>query len=415
MTLFLLLLGALLSAIFMVGIGQAFRPVPGEPDSHPDWVGFLAVSWGLLMAVTLTAYRLAGEAASWILLLLLPSMCALLAELVLFAAGGLRTIFHRQALRQLCGPGAILLVDLILLAALAWLGDVFIPQAILFVGFVLAFMWLVWDKLSRRMVILSVVHMLLLLYAWWSTDSQAWLFESRDWLASIEKSLAILVSGLGMIALARLLGWVFADTERPSRRRLLLALALALPILLFAGAQAATSSAWDVATDGLGGVWALGVNTVYAIVAAILLAWRLPVQRRAPAFMFVVLVALFISAANWFGTFGLDGAWGNLPRARTERRAAMINQAIVRYHERQGGYPRALSELTPRYLLYLPTPFIIPGQEWCYQGGTGSYRLGYVYREYFSTPASVKIHASAGDPPDDEWTCEEEAARYMAP
>jgi hypothetical protein len=119
-----------------------------------------------------------------------------------------------------------------------------------------------------------------------------------------------------------------------------------------------------------------------------------------------------MSAWMSFGTFGLDGPWGRVPIARTERRADSIDQAIRRYHIKNGSYPTVLEELTPNYLLILPTPFIIPGQNWCYQGDMDYYRLGYVYREYFSTPAEVRIFASEGTPPDSSWPCEQEAAFY---
>ncbi len=37
------------------------------------------------------------------------------------------------------------------------------------------------------------------------------------------------------------------------------------------------------------------------------------------------------------------------------------------------------------------------------------YRFGYVYRQYFSSPASVQIHSSAGEPSDTNWGCQNEA------
>jgi hypothetical protein len=144
-------------------------------------------------------------------------------------------------------------------------------------------------------------------------------------------------------------------------------------------------------------------------------SWRLPPRRSSILFGFVLLILVMIMGANSFGTFGLDGEWGNVPHARTARRAERINQAVLRYYEEQGQYPQALTDLTPGYLLYLPTPFLIPHQDWCYQGGAEYYRLGYVYREYFSTPASVKVFAAAGQPPDPSWTCDAEAAKYSAP
>jgi len=188
-----------------------------------------------------------------------------------------------------------------------------------------------------------------------------------------------------------------------------------VPILLLLAWQAATASAWDVATDGLGGIFMLQQSFVLGVAAAIHQSWNLPLKRNSFIFGFVVLLLIIIMGANSFGTFGFDGEWGNVPCARTARRAEMINQAILRYYKEQGQYPEALADLTPSYMLYLPTPFIIPHQDWCYQCGRDYYRLGYVYRDYFSTPASVKVFAADGQPPDPSWSCDSETAKYPAP
>jgi hypothetical protein len=406
----LYLLAGLLPAVILVGIGLVFRPASGEPDSHPAWAGFLAVSWGLLLVIVFAAYRLWGEAASWMVLLLLPVLCALPAELLLHAAVDFKALFRRE----LRGPAVILLADLLLLAALAWFGEAFIVQAVLAGSFTLAIAWLAWDRSPRWRILFAAGLALLLLNSLWATDSQSQWFTSSPWLATLEKVLVTLAPSLAVIALARLLAWALAGEPRPSLSRWFLAGLLAMPLLALLGAQAALASGWDVATDGLGGVWLLEVCTVFAIAAGMLLAWRLPVPRRTPAFVLAVVIAVVISVANQLGTFGFDGAWGSLPPARTARRAEAVNQAILRYHASQGEYPQTLNQLTPGYLLYVPKPFIIPGQEWCYQGGGQSYRLGYVYRQYFSSPAAVKVHAAAGES-DLPWGCEAEAARYQTP
>jgi hypothetical protein len=58
---------------------------------------------------------------------------------------------------------------------------------------------------------------------------------------------------------------------------------------------------------------------------------------------------------------------------------------------------------------------IIPGLGWCYEGGEDFYRLGYVYREYFSSPASAHVYVAMGETPDSGWDCEREAAKYPSP
>jgi hypothetical protein len=104
-----------------------------------------------------------------------------------------------------------------------------------------------------------------------------------------------------------------------------------------------------------------------------------------------------------------------LPTVVTEQRAEAVNRAIQRYHKQNGAYPRTLTDLTPRYLMYISNPLIIPGQTWCYEGGDNYYRLGYVHRQFFSSPASVRVHAVVGKPSVSAWGCEDEAAKYPAP
>jgi len=241
---FLVLLGGILPAIFLVGIGQAFRLAEDEPGRYPDWAGFLAVSWGLLIAVTLVAHRVAGGWAAWLALLALPSMCALLAEGALFLAANAKTVFKRQVLAQLRWPAVILAIDLLLLVALlSREGDALVAQAIPVVGLLLALTWLIWEKAGKGWLFLYGIQIVLLVYSLWATDSRRRLFDSPDWLVNLEKVLAVLIPGLAVIALARILGWILQGSPPISLRKLLLAGALSIPLLLLLGAQAATASA----------------------------------------------------------------------------------------------------------------------------------------------------------------------------
>jgi hypothetical protein len=256
---------------------------------------------------------------------------------------------------------------------------------------------------------------LLLLLAVWATDTYSEFPFLPANLASIARNLLWLAPALGVILSVRLFGWILQDEQGFTRRRVLLGGLLILPIALLLAWQAATASAWDVATDGLGGILMLEMCFVFGIAASIHHSWSLPRKRNSFLFGFAVLLLVMVMGANSFGTFGFDGKWGDVPRARTARRAQTINQAVLRYYEAQGQYPQTLADLTPRYLLYLPPPFIIPQQDWCYQAGTNYYRLGYVYRDYFSTPASVKVIAASGQPPQSAWACDAEAAKYPGP
>lgn len=82
------------------------------------------------------------------------------------------------------------------------------------------------------------------------------------------------------------------------------------------------------------------------------------------------------------------------------KQAERTVRAIESYYDREGRYPESLSQLTPRYILSVPKPMIIYGQDWCYESGDGYYRLGFIDREHWSDPnligrvyrASAEIH-----------------------
>jgi hypothetical protein len=82
-------------------------------------------------------------------------------------------------------------------------------------------------------------------------------------------------------------------------------------------------------------------------------------------------------------------------RQLTDQRAARVTQALTAYHAREGRYPATLQQLRPWYLLTVPGPVIIHGQDWCYQAGDSYYQLGYVNREHWSDPRLVGLLYSA--------------------
>jgi len=288
-------------------------------------------------------------------------------------------------------------------------------QIILIVGVLLAFGQLVWKRAGKGLALSYPLLVLLLLAQVWASDTQSEISFLPAPLAEVARIVAAVSSGLGIVFSLGLLDWIFSGEEGPAPRKWILAGGLVVPVWLLIFWQASTASAWDVATDGLGGIFLLELAFIIGLAAAIVRSWRSPARSRPILFGSAMLIVGLVLVGNAFGTYGFDGEWGNVPRARTERRAALINQAILRYSDLHGEYPRSLTDLWPGQLLYIPTPFMIPRQDWCYQAGEDFYRLGYVYRKYFSTPAEVKVFASAGQPDDPAWPCDVEAARYPAP
>ncbi len=96
-------------------------------------------------------------------------------------------------------------------------------------------------------------------------------------------------------------------------------------------------------------------------------------------------------------------------REVTDRRAERTVRAIERFYAREGRYPTALSELAPSYLLSIPEPMIIYGQDWCYDSGQAYYRLGYIDRAHWSDPRLIgRVYKSAGETPGSGQMCMEE-------
>jgi hypothetical protein len=174
---------------------------------------------------------------------------------------------------------------------------------------------------------------------------------------------------------------------------------LAVLLLIYLAYTIYWASIWDQTNDGFGGLFlALSVQLI-AVAAGIALVAMLKGRLRFGGVAFGVLAPLlFIQALNR----GMEVSYHEL----TENRAALIEQALERYHLARGSYPMELSELTPRYLLQVPEPVILRDVGWCYRGGENYYQLGTFYREFFGLSVSFRIYNHAGDPPD-SWMCEE--------
>lgn len=189
-------------------------------------------------------------------------------------------------------------------------------------------------------------------------------------------------------------------------------LALAAVVIGYLADTVFWASIWDQTSDGVGGSFLAMTAGLAAITAGALIGATSSGWHRLTGLAFAIVVPLVIFQA-------LDADLWGVYHTITDERAARLQTALERFRARSGRYPDELSELVPGDLWWIPGPVILRGEGWCYQGGQDFYRLGAVYREYFSTPLSVRVYASAGDLPEADWECEarlaELAPRYNPP
>jgi len=246
---------------------------------------------------------------------------------------------------------------------------------------------------------LCALAVLLLAAAIWLTNQNTDLNNFPVWQYALSWLTFDLAPTLAVLCAARLIS-LPAGLPRTLLNFLIAALLTAL-----LGVQMFFASLWDVSTDGLGGPYLTMIVYLAVLLSALAMLLRAKGARKALALVILIGLPLLMTASIRLAGYGLEREWGRMPAILTERGAASIQHAIVRYHDRLGSYPARLSDLTPRELIILPRQYILPGRGWCYAGGANGYRLGYVYREFFSSPQSVKIAAETGKPPAEAWNC----------
>ncbi len=135
---------------------------------------------------------------------------------------------------------------------------------------------------------------------------------------------------------------------------------------------------WDSTMDPLDFLW-LVFPVLAALFAGLLLSIALPHRTKLIGLVYALLIPALMIAVS-VNAKSVDF------RQLTHARAGQVNQAIESYYAREGHYPQDLDQLTPWYLLSLPEPVIINGQDWCYDGGLDYYRLGYADHQHWSSP-----------------------------
>jgi hypothetical protein len=169
---------------------------------------------------------------------------------------------------------------------------------------------------------------------------------------------------------------------------------------------------WDQIDDGIRILIMLLVSAIVSLSVGMVMERTLTGPYRWAGVLFSIMMVTVI----YLGVMGvLKNSSGITNLTVTEQRAARIQQAIENHKQKRGQYPLSLAQLVPGELWRIPLPMIIPQQNWCYEAGPDHYRLGAVYREHWSSPyLSVRVYASAGNVPQQNWECDEKLAEMMS-
>jgi hypothetical protein len=180
-----------------------------------------------------------------------------------------------------------------------------------------------------------------------------------------------------------------------------LSLALSILILFRTIYNLYNLTLWDNTDDPLGYIWLI-LPILATLLSGVMLSVALPGRLKLAGPVYIILVSVLLIAVS-------ASAQRVDFRQETAGRAERTVHAIESYYARKGSYPKTLSQLTPWYILSLPKPMVIYGQDWCYESGGDFYRLGYLDREHWSDPRLIgRIHKSVGETIDSQLICMEE-------
>jgi hypothetical protein len=363
-----------------------------------------------LLVILVFAMPVDDRVALFLWISLMPVTCGVLAMVFLHLFSD-RPVWSGDKLKT----PLLFLIVISLSILLGIVGDLTMPLLIAVGAASLAFVWQMWNRIEKHLLVWAIQMMLLGVSVWYA-DAHSPLVQTPYWLSLIvQLTIHFLIPAMGITVAARLVHLSQTLDLSKDWPRIVVIFLLVLSVFSLIGYQIYLASVWGVATDGLGGVFHLMLTSIVTIAVAMIMAWFLPGKRKLVALAFALIVPLSMQYPDRIGRSIPDGDWGKSPAYITERRADTITRAIEGYYKDHGEYPQSLKDLFPWNLVYVPRPIMIPGETWCYEGGQDFYRLGYVYRQFFSTPTSVRIHASAGTPPNSYWPCEDQAAKYAAP
>ena len=311
-----------------------------------------------------------------------------------------------QAITGLWSTDKVILIGFVfiflILFGFLWLAEALTFYVVVLFTAALSIAWLIGTRLgSNWLTALSLVSVALMLIGGGGAfftiglEQMPWVRTALQIASGVSFLLAIFLSG------ALLYGGLRGEGKLDSRDFIK---RLVLVVLLIGGI--AYQVFWD-------GVWSSGharafedhlpfAHFILSLAAGVVLAISLRGWRRLAGPVFVILLTGVTTLALLLG-------WNISAFELTQRRAARIDSAVIRFYQDNGRYPSDLAELTPRYQLYLPPPVVVSQGGWCYQGGGDYYRLGYVSGQftYFTQDFDIEVYAQNGEPPGSGWNCEE--------
>jgi len=398
----------ILPAGLLMWIGNLIRARANDEKAGLRWLWFLLGGLGSLIVALIVSRLISDYVFNLAAMVLLPITFGFTAAMILH-------LFLDRGVWLQDGMKAIPLF-LLIITLLAWFtisNDWRALLPIAFVGILTVLVWLAWDRAKRWHLFLYAFEVFLLGLNIWVVDTNRIAEIIPSWLGYlISIGMYAFIPGMAIVMAALLIRTLLSNDQFLNWHMIISTLLMAAVLFLMIGYQGMLTSMWDVATDGLGWIILWLITSILGIGSAMLLAWSIPRRQIWVAVVFTLVIPLVMWQARNLGTYDKDHTWGTTPIITTETRADKIDHAIQQYYEKNNRYPQTLSDLSPRYILYIPNPFIIPGQDWCYEGDHSYYRFGYIYRQTFSSPVSVRIHSSAGEPPDTNWECQREADRY---
>lgn len=388
-------------AVIFVAAGIALLTRRNEGAYERRWTIFLLVV-AILMSIPLAIFAESVRTGTYgiILALGIPALIAVL-SLILLKASVIYAQWKEERVLY-----SLLLIALGLLLVRMGIGDYGLLTILLVPTGILTLTWFVLRNMGWKALpfIAVVLLTLLLLEAIGLLDQH--IVYTTSWLRSAYRVLSAVVIILTPFISVMMIGrGLELRHENPQHARVNLILGglLSMALLATMFRHGLMVNATGHAAEDHMPFPAVGL----AVVAGILLAFGL--ERR--HFKLGVAFALFMALMM---TLSYTAAWLIDPMQITNNRAERVELALQQYKVEQGGYPTNLSQLYPSQVLLLPRPLTGRGQIWCYQGGENYYRLGYAYfqRYYrwtsFHPFSEIRIHNSAGRPPDGPWMCDQE-------